>query len=792
MALYKWRIPKKTRSLALLLKPARDNPTNSNVSMNGICFDCVKKRAFCSNANIGTAETLVFIFTTKPFSLESPQLQKLSSKLTPEIVEIVLKSLRNWSLAQLFFNWASNQQGYLHSCYTYNAMAAILADARQNASLRALAVDISNSPCFWTPGALGYFLRCLGSQSMVKEANFLFDQMKGSGLCVHNCYSYNCLLEVISKVGDVSLMEYRLNEMKILGLSIDKHTLTPVLQCYCNAGKFEKALMIFNEMNEKGWTDQHVLNILVLSYSKYGKVDTAFELIEWMERNLKFSLNQEAFCVLIHGFSRESRLDKALQLYYKMKKLGYMPDIAIYDVLIGGLCKNSEIEKALILYTHMQQLGILPDVRIISKLLSSVPNVRVMIRLLKDRWKALAEEEKNSLYYSVLTGFVNDGFIDKAYYLLKVSMAAGVDRDIQADKIFLVEENLVTSCFQTVIDGLCKSDKLDMALDLFYDMDPSGCKRDLLHFNNLIQCLSNGDRLDECFDLLNMMRKSEFQPNHFTFNAIFGCLCRRVDFAGALDMFKEMRANGHQPWIKYYTLLVKKLCEQGKAVEARNFLADMREEGFLPDMIAYSAVINGFININELNQSLELFEEIWEIGYSPDVVVYNIVIKGLCKAYRINEAEEIFSKMLGTGLVPSVVTHNLLIDLWCKAGDTDRGMLCFSRMKEKKQEPNVITYTTLVDGLCNARKPDDALKLWIDMERNGCDPNKIAYMALIHGLCKCKEPDAAVVYLQKMEEKGIFPDAYIYEDLIVAYESKSNTAMAHLISEKKAKHGISS
>ncbi|XP_073270516.1 putative pentatricopeptide repeat-containing protein At5g08310, mitochondrial [Primulina huaijiensis] len=792
MALYKWRIPKKTRSIALLLKPARDNSINSNVSTNDSCFNCVKKRAFCSNANIGTAETLVFIFTTRPFSLESPQLQELSSKLTTEIVEIVLKSLRNWRLAELFFNWASNQQGYLHSCYTYNAMAAILADARQNAPLRALAVDISNSPCFWTPGALGYFLRCLGGRSMVKEANFLFDQMKSSGLCVHNCYSYNCLLEVISKIGDVSLMEYRLNEMKILELSIDKHTLTPVLQCYCNAGKFEKALMIFNEMNEKGWTDQHILNILVLSYSKSGKVDAAFELIEWMERNLKFSLNQEAFCVLIHGFSRESRLDKALQLYYKMKKLGYMPDIAIYDVLIGGLCKNREIEKALILYTHMQQLGILPDVRIISKLLSSVPNVRVMIRLLKDRWKALAEEEKNSLYYSVLTGFVHDGFVDKAYDLLKVSMAAGVDRDIQADKIFLVEENLVTSCFQTVIDGLCKSDKLDMALDLFYDMDPSGCKHDLLHFNNLIQCLSNGDRLDECFDILNMMRKSEFQPNHFTFNAIFGCLCRRGDFAGALDMFKEMRASGHQPWIKYYTLLVKKLCEQGKAVEARNFLADMREEGFLPDIIAYSAVINGFININELNQSLELFEEICEIGYSPDVVVYNIVIKGLCKAYRINEAEEIFSKMLGKGLVPSVVTHNLLIDVWCKAGDTDRGMLCFSRMKEKKQEPNVITYTTLVDGLCNARKPDDALKLWIDMEHNGCDPNKIAYMALIHGLCKCKEPDAAVVYLQKMEEKGIFPDAYIYEDLIVAYESKSNTAMAHLISEKKAKHGISS
>ncbi|KAL0318846.1 UNVERIFIED_CONTAM: putative pentatricopeptide repeat-containing protein, mitochondrial [Sesamum angustifolium] len=632
------------------------------------CFHLIQRKPICSNARTTTVEaSLISIFTRKPFCVESPELQELSSKLTPEIVETVLKSFRNWRLAQVFFSWASKQEGYSHSCYTYNALAAVLSNARQIAPLRELAESILISQCLWTPGAFGYFLRCLGSQGLIKEANYLFDQVKISGLCILNCYSYNCLLEVISNSGDVGLLEYRLNEMRDFGCPMDKHSLTPALHCYCSAKMFDKALMVFNELNERGWVDQHVLAILLVSYSKCGEVDMAFELIEWAERNLKITLNEKTLCVLIHGS-------------------------------------------------------------------------------------------------------VNGGNVDKAYLLLRANYGIGLNVSSQADKIVLIKEKPDTTCFQTVMDGLCKADKLDMALELFHDMHRNGCRRSVLLFNNLIYCLSNADRLNECFDLLNKMKETELQPTHFTFNCILGCLCRREDVVGALSLLREMRIRGHEPWIKNYTLLVKKLCEHGKAVEARNFLADMTKEGFLPDMIAYSATIDGFLNINELDQALKLFREICERGYCPDVVAYNTIIKGLCKAKRITEAEDVLNEIFGKGLVPSAV-------LW------------FSRMIDKELEPNVITYTTLIDGLCNAGKSDEALNLWTEMEDKGCDTNRIAYMALIHGLCKCRKPDVALVYFQKMEEKEMLPDSYIYRALIDAFAANSNTAMAHEVLEKMIKRG---
>ncbi|CAK9156349.1 unnamed protein product [Ilex paraguariensis] len=733
---------------------------------------------------------LISIFTSRDFSPESQELEDFGSKLTTEIVEDVLKGFKNWKLAQMFFSWASNQYGYRHNCYTFNVMASILSRVGQNVPLRILATDLVNSRCWMTAGALGFFVRCLGSQGLVDEANWLFDQVKKMGLCIPNSYSYNCLLEAISKSNSVDLIEDRVKEMCDVGLQLDKYALTPLLKCYCNAGKFEKALDVFNRMYAKDWVDGHVLAILVLAFSKWGEVDKAFELIERMEE-LKINLNEKTFCVLIHGFVRESRVDKALQLLNKMHKLGFAPDISVYDVLIGGLCKNKDMEEALHLYTEMKRMGICPDVKILTVIMSCLSGEKEMMQLLEKGQEDLDSEAMVVLYKSALRGLVNCGSTDKAYHLLWARMGDSSDGDVEVERLLMVKQFVHpdTTSFEIVIDGLCQTDKLDEALGLFLEMDRIGCKRSVLLYNNLIDCLSNSNRLEECFELLSEMKKSGFEPTQFTHNSIFGCLCRREDTAGALDIIRLMRAHGHEPWIKYSTLLVKKLCNHGKAVEARGFLADIVQEGFLPDIIAYSAVVDGFLKVKEVDQALELFREICARGYGPDVVAYNIVINGLCKAKRVSEAQDILNEMLEKGLVPSVVTYNSLIDGLCKNGDIDQAILCYSRMVGKEQEPNVITYTTLVDAFCNAGRPNDALSLWNNMRRRVCSPNRIAFMALIHGLCKCGRPHDALLHLQEMEEKQVTPDPFIYVGLIDAFIFISDPTLAFDVLKKMVHNG---
>ncbi|XVF01761.1 hypothetical protein REPUB_Repub04eG0117000 [Reevesia pubescens] len=735
---------------------------------------------FLSTDQINISNAFISILIKQPFSPDNPELKNLIPLLTHKVVEAVLNNLKNWRIAYLFFTWVSNQYGYKHNIYTYNAMASILSRARQNALLKALALDVINSRCSMNPGALGFFIRCLGSVGLVHEANNLIDQVKRLGLCVPNSYSYNCLLEALSKSGLIDLVEIRLREMRGLGLEFDKYTLTPVLQVYCNAGQFDKALSVFKEMFERGWVDEHVSSILVVAFSKWGEVDKAIELIDRMEEH-NMRLNEKTFFVLIHGFVREDRMEKALSLFDKMRKLGFRPSVSLFDVMIGGLCKNNELEKALSLYSEMRELGINPDFGILTKLISSFSKEGVLERLLEECCEDMNSQAKNLLYNSALEGLVHNGSIDIAYNLLRAVMENNINGDSIIAKYFMDEKETITlnnNSFTIVINGLLDAGKVDVALTLFREMVQFGCNQTLLLYNNLIDALCKLNRLEESYELLRQMKEVGHEPTQFTHNCIFGCLCRREDVEGAVDLVRKMCFYGHEPWIKYSTLLVKNLCLHGKAVEACKFLTDMVQEGFLPDIVTYSAAITGLIKIESVDKGLELFQDICNHGYCPDVISYNILIKALCKAQRVPEAERLLNEMMLKGLVPSTVTYNYLIDGWCKNGEIEQAMLCLSKMFGKEREANVITYATLVGGLCNFERPDDALNLWNEMGRKGCTPNRIAYHALINGLCKCGRSSAALLYFNEMKEKEMRPDSYVYIALISSFLSDTNLPSA--------------
>ncbi|KAK7280620.1 hypothetical protein RJT34_25685 [Clitoria ternatea] len=741
-------------------------------------------------------DTLISIFTKHPDpNNNTPELNHFAPILTPHLVESVLTRFRSWKLAHSFFHWASNQHhhGYHHTCYTYNAMASIFSRSHQPTPLRALAKHITQSthPCSFTPGALGFFIRCLGSVGLVQEANHLFDEMRMKGLCVPNDYCYNCLLEAISKSsGSVGLMEMRLEEMKGFGWEVGKFTLTPVMQIYCNARRFDRALSVFNVMQEKGWVDERVYSMLALSFTKWGGVDKAFELVERMEGH-GMRLNEKTFCVLIHGFVKETRVDKALQLFDKMCQAGFVPDVSLFDVLIGGLCRNKDTHKALSLLSEMKGFGVAPDVGILTKLISCLSDKNMIAKLLEEN---LAEEEDQTvvlIYNAILTGYVGDGLIDEACQLLQMMIQSKSGGDAHLDGFFKVKRLVFPNAtsFSIVIDGLLKNGQLDLALSLFNDMKRFVGKSDVLIYNNLIHGLCNYNRLEESRELLREMKESGIEPTHFTYNSIYGCMCKTKDVLGAINMLKEMRGCGHEPWIKHSTLLVKELCDQGRAVEAIDFLDNMVQQDFLPDIVSYSAAIGGLMKIQEVDQALKLFRDLCSRGHCPDVVAFNILMRGLCKASRFTEAENLLDEIAGRGLSPSVVTYNVLIDSWCKNGSIDKAMALFSRMSGEDSKPNVITYTTLVDGLCRAERPDDAVLVWNVMERKGCSPNRIAYMALIYGLCKCCRPTSALCYLRKMEQKEMKADSFIYVALLSAFMSDLNLISAFEIFKEMVDSG---
>ncbi|KAG6399693.1 hypothetical protein SASPL_141174 [Salvia splendens] len=695
-----------------------------------------QKKYFCSsNKKTNTVEdSLISTFTRRPFCLESPELQEF----TPQLVETVLKSLRNWRPAQLFFQWASNQRGYTHNCYVYNAIAEILSTARQNAPMRELALSLTKTSCYWTPGAFGYFLRCLGSQGLVEEANSLFDHMKMSALCSLIGYSYNCLLEVIAKSGDVGLLEHRLNEMRELGWPIDKHALTPALQCYCNANQFDKAILVFNDLTKKGLLDQHIVAILVL---KCREVDMAFELIEWAERNLKISLNEKTLCILVHGFVREDRVDKALQL-------------------------NSYIEKALMLYKYMRVSGIPPDVQIIYQLLSCILDDRDMIQLIEDALMDLDAGRRLSLFSSILKDLINGGYDDKAYCLLKACTGSGLNENTQEGVTSL------TKC-------LSNADKLNECFNLLNKMKETEIHPTHFTYNCILGSLCRQLDVVGAIDLLREMRSCGHEPWIKNYTLLVKKLCEHGKSDEAYSFLTDMSKEGFLPDMIAYSAIIDGFLNGNELDRDMELFREICGQGYCPDVVAHNTIIKGLCKAKRINEAEDILKEIFDKGLVPSVVTYNLLIDGWCKEGNADQAVLCFSMMIEQEVEPNIITYTTLVDGLCSSGKPEDTLNLWIEMEHKGCGHNRISYMALIHGLCKCQRPDCALVYQQEMEKKDMLPDPYVYQALVEAFSSDSNLAMAHKVLDKMS-KHCFPKVLMAASapFTLAVDAKSSAALS--------------
>ncbi|KAF7131868.1 hypothetical protein RHSIM_Rhsim09G0070400 [Rhododendron simsii] len=700
---------------------------------------------------------LISIFQNRPFSphtLHSPETTDFGSKLTRTIVETVLKSLQNWKIAHLFFNWASKQPGYRHTCYTYNVMASILSRARRNDQLRGLALELVNSRCLMTPGALGFFVRCLGGVGLVEEANSLFDRVKKTGLCIPNSYSYNCLLEALAKsTASVCLVEVRLKEMQDLGWEPDKYTLTPLLQCYCNAGKFGKALEVFNSMYEKGWMDTHVVVILVVSFSKWGEVDKAFELVERMEDH-GIRLNEKTISVLIHGFVRESRVDKALQVLNKMRKLGYLPDVSVYDVLIGGLCRNKDVEKALILCSEMKNLGVYPDVEILTKLVSILPEgdmVKVSLYQDMDRMNC---KPSCLLYNNLIGSLSNANRVDECHKLLGDMKESGELLASEASNFLssMVQEGFLPDIipYSAVIDGFVKVQEVDRALQIFRDIGARECCADVVAYNIIINGLSKAGRVLEAHGILNEMQEKGLIPSVVTYNTLIDGLCKNGDIDQAKLCFSTMVRKEREPNVFTYTTMINGLCNEGRPNEALELWTEMRELGRAPNRITFMTLVHGLCKCARPDDALLYFQEMEEKGMTPDTYVYVALIEALLSSSNPLMAFKILREMFHSGIFPDRNDKN---HLWVRLREAifeSDALTFFVMMMLLLQSPDARRLVSICWTLCFYTIVADEFIFWHEMAAQTCSHLGIQSTFLLSILRKINKLDLQCVFSRGM------------------------------------------
>ncbi|KAK8671948.1 hypothetical protein V6N13_038529 [Hibiscus sabdariffa] len=236
---------------------------------------------------------------------------------------------------------------------------------------------------------------------------------------------------------------------------------------------------------------------------------------------------------LIKVLGEEGLVNEGLACFYRMKQFHCKPDVVAYNMIIHALCRVGNFNKARFLLEQMELPGFRcpPDVFTYTILISSYCKFSMQTGCRKAIRRRLYEA--NHLFREMLfKGFVPD---------------------------------VVT--YNCLIDGCCKTNRIERALELFEDMNKRNCV-----------------------------------PNRITYNSFIRYYCVVNEIDKGIEMMRRMQWMNHGVATNSsYTPIIHALCEAGRVLEAKDFLFELIAGGSIPREYTYKLVCDALISAGAAN-----------------------------------------------------------------------------------------------------------------------------------------------------------------------------------------------
>ncbi|KAL2460181.1 Pentatricopeptide repeat (PPR) superfamily protein [Abeliophyllum distichum] len=248
---------------------------------------------------------------------------------------------------------------------------------------------------------------------------------------------------------------------------------------------------------------------------------------------------------------------------------------------------------------------------------------------------------------------------------------------------------LDTSCYNILIDILCRVRQFDAAWQLILQMD--------------------SQEISE-----------QSKPNFTT----FFILIRRLVSAGltrtAVRTFHDMGIfliDVFDSQFSYcFCYLLDTLCKYGY-VKVATEVFNKEKYRVEADFKVYTVLIYGWCKIGKIEMARRFWGEMLERGIEPNVVTYNILLNGICRHASlhpegrfekvIREAEEMFDEMSERGVQPDITSYSILLHVYSRAHKPQLSLDKLRMMRENGVCPSVATYTSVVKCLCSCGRIED-------------------------------------------------------------------------------------
>ncbi|KAK2661886.1 hypothetical protein Ddye_000460 [Dipteronia dyeriana] len=382
-------------------------------------------------------------------------------------------------------------------------------------------------------------------------------------------YEWNLMVDILGKNHMFEQMWDAIRSMKQQGV-LSLSTFASVFGSYCEAQRYDEAIMSFDVMNMYG-VSQDVLAVNSLLSVICRQDNQMVKALEFFDRiGGSIQPDGDSFAILLEGWEKEGNVVEAKRTFGEMvDRFGWSPQhISSYETLLTTLIRKDLANEALKFLKVMKGENCLPGL---------------------------------SFFSTALDIFVKQNDSTHAVVLWDIMVGGGLI------------PNLIM--YNAVMGLLCNNDDLNNVFRFLDNMVFHGAFPDSLTYNMIFQCLIKNKKAHKVEKFFYEMIKNEWPPTHLNCASAITMLLDGDEPETAIEIWNYMVENDILPLEVSANALLVGLCNMGRLLEVWRFAEDMLDRRIVIYEVTMHKLKNAFSEESRtLRDKYDTLAKRWKIS----------------------------------------------------------------------------------------------------------------------------------------------------------------------------------
>lgn len=547
-------------------------------------------------------------------------------------------------------------------------------------------------------------------------ARYVFDQMRK-----RNSFSWNTILSVYSKQGDVAGMEKMFASIP----RKDGVSWNLFISGYVKCGMVEKALEAYKSMLKQGLesVNRITLSTIIITLSKKGWVGIG-EMIHGQVVKLGFESYSFVGSPLVDMYGKCGLIAEAKRVFDELPER----NLVVNNTMLMGLLGCGMVQESFSLFGFMNEKDSISWTTMITGLSQNGMNTEALELLREMRSNGVNMDQFT--FGSVLTACGALSALDEG-------------KQIHA---YLTRTDYMGNVFvsSALLDMYSKCRDIKNAERVFWKMS----YRNIVTWTAMIVGYGQNGYSEEAVRVFREMQRNGIQPDYYTLGSVISSCANLASLEEGAQFHGQALVSGLVAFVTVSNALVTLYGKCGSIKESHQLFDEIK----FKDEVSWTALVTCYAQFGKAKETIELFEEMLSRGLQPDGVTFVGVLSACSRAGFVEKGRYYFALMVDRyGIKPVLDHYTCMIDLFSRSGQLEEARNFILRMPVR---PDTIGWSTLLSSCRN--RGDMEIGKWAAESLLELDPQNSAGHVLLVSIYASKGKWEEVAELRKgMREKGV-------------------------------------